>query len=307
MAAGRAGAAGGFGGRGPQPAGQLAVFGNTFVAGPNPTGAGTLTGTIVDSSNAAVPGAQVEARNLTTGSVRSTVSGPEGIFVFNSLEPARYNVTIKATGFKAVESNNLDLTASASLNLGRMPLSLASLTGEIAVTAAATPVQTASSENSKLVDSDQIVDLTLKGRDLFAALVTVPGVNVGTTYLTGGEATSESNALQSMSINGSGARLQEGTAAGPAGTGKLHPLLVALVRHVRSGARPTGEESRLMSGGQVRVHITVTNSSADSLAQLRKAGLTITRQQRNELTGHVAVEKLEAVAQLAFVVWIAPQ
>ena len=165
---------------------------------------GTLTGTFVDSSNAAVPGVQVEVKNLTTGALRNTVSGPEGIFVFNSLEPARYNLTAKATGFKEYASSNIDVTASAPRDLGKLTLALGALTEEISVTAAATPVQTASSENSKLMDSDQIVDLTLKGRDLFASLVTVPGVYMSSTYLSGGDATSESNALQNFSINGGG-------------------------------------------------------------------------------------------------------
>jgi len=165
---------------------------------------GTLTGTIVDSSGAAVPGAQASAKNLTIGAVRNTVSGAEGIFVFNSLEPGRYNLTIKATGFKTLEEDNLDVTASAPLSLGKLTLALGALTEEISVTAAATPVQTASSENSKLMDTDQLADLTLKGRDLFASLVTMPGVYFGNTYLTGGDATSESNALQTMSINGGG-------------------------------------------------------------------------------------------------------
>src|ERR1035438_8158381 len=119
---------------------------------------GTMTGTITDSSNAAVPGAQIEVKNLTTGAVRTTVSGPEGIFVFNSLEPARYNLTAKATGFKTYIQNNIDVTAAAPRDLGKMTLALGALTEEVSVTAAATPVQTASSENSKIVDSDQIVD-----------------------------------------------------------------------------------------------------------------------------------------------------
>ena len=136
---------------------------------------GTMTGTITDSSNAAVPGAQIEVKNLTTGAVRTTVSGPEGIFVFNSLEPARYNLTAKATGFKTYNQNGIDITASAPRDLGKMALALGALTEQVSVTAAATPVQTASSENSKIVDSDQIVNLTLKGRDLFAVLITVPG------------------------------------------------------------------------------------------------------------------------------------
>jgi hypothetical protein len=230
---------------------------------------GTLTGTIVDSSNAAVPGATVEAKNLTTGFVRNTVTGPEGIFVFNSLEPARYNLTVKATGFKALESNNLDVTASAPLNLGRMTLALGAITEEIAVTAAATPVQTASSENSRLMDTDQIVDLTLKGRDLFASLVTVPGVYFGNTYLTGGDATSESNALQTMSINGGGeARVNvqvDGIAdldTGSNGTTHFEPTMDAISEirvlttnyQAEYGRNSSGTVSIITKGGSQEFH-----------------------------------------------------
>jgi len=165
---------------------------------------GTMTGTVVDSSSAAVPGAQVEAKNLRTGAVRDTVSGPEGIFVFNSLEPAVYNLTIKANGFKAYSQNNIDITANAPRDLGKVALTLGSLTEEVSVTAAATPVQTASSENSKLVDSSQMQDITLKGRDMFAILQTIPGVSMGNAYLTGGDATNEATGLGQLNINGSG-------------------------------------------------------------------------------------------------------
>ena len=169
------------------------------------TTTGTLLGTVTDPGAAAVPNVQVEIKNLNTGAIRTTVSGPEGIFRFNSLEPARYDLTIKGTGgFKTYAQTNIDVTANEVRDLEQIKLSLGSLTEEISVTAAATPVQTASSENSKLLDGTQMVDLTLKGRDMFAMLQTVPGVNFGNNYLTGGDATSETNGISTISINGGG-------------------------------------------------------------------------------------------------------
>jgi hypothetical protein len=167
------------------------------------TSTGNLLGIVTDSSNAAVPGAQIEVKNLTTGFVRTTMSGPEGIFRFNSVEPAKYDLTIKASaGFKTYTQNGIDVTANEERDLGRIALSLGALTEQISVTAEATPVQTASSENSKLVDSNQIVDLTLKGRDMFAVLQTVPGVSFGDTYLTGGDTTNDATGVSNLSING---------------------------------------------------------------------------------------------------------
>src|ERR1035438_5562942 len=59
---------------------------------------GSLLGTVTDSSNAAVPNVQIEVKNLTTGFVRTTTTGPEGIFRFNSLEPAKYRSEERRVG-----------------------------------------------------------------------------------------------------------------------------------------------------------------------------------------------------------------
>ena len=46
------------------------------------TTTGGLMGTVTDSSGAAVPGVNVEVKNLTIGFVRTTTTGVEGIFRF---------------------------------------------------------------------------------------------------------------------------------------------------------------------------------------------------------------------------------
>src|SRR6267154_1339302 len=83
-----------------------------------------------------------------TGAVITTTTGAEGIFRFNSLVPAIYNLTIKsAAGFKTYQQSNIEVTASEVRDLGRIPLTLGAITEQVSVTAAATPIQTASGEN----------------------------------------------------------------------------------------------------------------------------------------------------------------
>ncbi len=168
---------------------------------------GALTGTILNSSHAAVPGAKIEAKDPATGMLRDTVSGPDGIFVFNSLEPRKYGLTAKAAGFKTLIVNDIDVTSSTTRDLGNLTLAPGAVTQETTVVAPATPVQTASSDDYKLVDSDQMANLTVKNRDLFALLVTLPGIYLNNTYLLdqGDDVTSETNGLGSLSINGGGA------------------------------------------------------------------------------------------------------
>ena len=170
---------------------------------------GSLQGTVTDPGDAAVPGVQIELKNNATGAIATTSTGAEGIFVFNSLAPATYTLTVKpATGFKTYTQTAIAVTSNEKRDLGRIVLALGALTEQVSVTANATPVQTASSENTRLIDSNQFSGITLKGRDLFGLLVTVPGMNVGQ-----GDTTRES--LPSNAINGG---LSGGSGTGGSGT-----------------------------------------------------------------------------------------
>src|SRR5712692_8469656 len=158
---------------------------------------GTLLGTLADPGDAAVPGAQVALKNIATGAIVTTTTGAEGIFRFNSLVPTTYTLTIMpATGFKTYTQANIDVTANEVRDLGKITLAIGAVTEQVTVTAASTPVQTGSSENSKLIDQKQLTSITLKGRDLFGLMLTLPGVAVNQR-----ETTSE-NTIGSVRING---------------------------------------------------------------------------------------------------------
>jgi hypothetical protein len=88
---------------------------------------------------------------------------------------------------------------------------------------------------------------------------------------------------------------------------KFAPAVAALAERARSGAPLTAEDARIVSRGQAYLRLTVTNYSPQSLALLRAAGFTILRQDRGDVEGRVAPAKLDALAQLPFVMWIAPR
>src|ERR1022692_2739162 len=159
---------------------------------------GSLQGTVTDPGDAAVPGVQIELKNNATGAIVTTSTGAEGIFVFNSLVPATYTLTVKpAAGFKTYTQSAIAVTADERRDLGQISLALGALTEQVSVTAITTPVQTASSENSKLIDSSQLGEITLKGRDLFGLLVTMPGMVTNTT-----SDMSNENSIGTVRING---------------------------------------------------------------------------------------------------------
>ena len=69
----------------------------------------TLTGTVVDSTNAVVSDAAITVTNQATGTSRSTKTNPEGQYSVLELDPGVYSVKVNKAGFKEVVQKNLEL------------------------------------------------------------------------------------------------------------------------------------------------------------------------------------------------------
>ena len=174
----------------------LALFSLALLSQAQTT-TGTLLGSLADPVDAAVPNARVELRNLATGAVTRTVTGPEGLFRFNSLAPATYDLTIApSAGFKTYRQSKIDVTANEVRDLGKITLELGMVSEQVSVTSSTSAIQTASAENSKLIDRNQMENITLKGRDMFGMLVMVPGVTLSQAN------TTSENSVGSVRING---------------------------------------------------------------------------------------------------------
>ncbi|HVU45261.1 MAG TPA: carboxypeptidase regulatory-like domain-containing protein [Terracidiphilus sp.] len=118
---------------------------------------GALRGTVLDPSGAAVPGASV---TLTLGSQsQHTKSGADGGYVFRSLAPGNYAVTVTAQGFAQLRVPSVSIAAGASRSLN-LPLSIAVEQQQVTV----------EDQNQQIgVSSDQNASQTvLKGSDLDA-------------------------------------------------------------------------------------------------------------------------------------------
>ena len=73
---------------------------------------GSLTGNVTDPSNAAVPGAKVEALDVGTGVTRQTTTDDRGAYLFNNLQFGVYKITISAAAFRSVIESNIQVNAN---------------------------------------------------------------------------------------------------------------------------------------------------------------------------------------------------
>jgi len=149
---------------------------------PAQTTSGIITGRVVDPQGHAVPSAEIWLTQELTGARRSTATDAGGDFVFPSVLPGRYSITVNAQGFKRLEKKGYTLTAFERLSVGTLTLELGSLTESITVTAEAPPIQTASQERSAVLNDKQMSYLSTPGRDFMNLLKLLPGVTYPDGY-----------------------------------------------------------------------------------------------------------------------------
>src|SRR5215469_17785156 len=76
-----------------------------------------ISGTIADPTGAAVPNAHVVATRVNTNEQTAAESGGDGSYVFPSLSPAEYSITVSAPGFSNFVQRNIILLADQALTV----------------------------------------------------------------------------------------------------------------------------------------------------------------------------------------------
>ena len=100
--------------------------------------AGSIQGTVVESTSAAIPAAKLTLTNTATGQNREAVSSPEGYFIFVDLSPANYQLKVGDPGFKELQMDNLVLNVGQQLTV-RPKLELGAVSERVEVSAVAAP------------------------------------------------------------------------------------------------------------------------------------------------------------------------
>src|SRR5256885_4658291 len=137
---------------------------------------GTIQGTVLDANGAAVPGANVEVKNIDTNFARTTTSDDEGRFVALQLPPGRYTVTVSKPGFATLVVEKADLTVGQAMNL---PLSMKVSSVQETVTITATPtVDTLKTESSTTLNETAVSNTPILGRKFEDLLTLTSGVSI---------------------------------------------------------------------------------------------------------------------------------
>ncbi len=167
---------------------------------------GTITGVVMDSSKAAVPGASIAVINTGTNAASNVVSSESGTYSATNLPPGTYRIEATLQGFQTSKVEGVILNAGTTARVD-VTLSLGSVSESVLVVAENAVVQTEDAKVATTVSNRLIDELPLvvggAMRSPFDLLSTVPEArgSGNTTSLGGGQGGSFGATLDGISVN----------------------------------------------------------------------------------------------------------
>ena len=142
---------------------------------PAQTSNARISGRVTDSTGAVISGTTVELTSIERGTVSTSKTNDAGLYVFPSVQPGNYQITVQKEGFKQSQLDKVTVDVGANLE-ENFKLDVGSVKESVTVASEANTVDTVSSTISSVVTGAPIEDLPLNGRDTLQLALTQPGV-----------------------------------------------------------------------------------------------------------------------------------
>jgi hypothetical protein len=177
--------------------------------------AGSITGTVEDSSGSALPGARITVRDVDRGTTWVTVTGGAGIYEFPSVPVGNVQVKAEAAGFSTEVRNSFALVLNQVAKVD-FQMKVGKVSETLTVTDAPPLLQTSSTEVGTEIDANAVSSLPMASRDLNQLTLLAPGVvspnifafessqttfGTGRPYVNGAREQDNNSSLDGMDVN----------------------------------------------------------------------------------------------------------
>ncbi len=135
----------------------------------------SIVGSVKDATGAVVPDAKVTVTDVDRGTTFVTATSASGDYVASPLKIGRYKVTVEKQGFKTAVAGpvTLDVQTRAAVDV---TLEVGQMVQQVEVKEVSPLLETQTSELGQVVDSRQVLDLPLNGRNFSALALLSAGV-----------------------------------------------------------------------------------------------------------------------------------
>lgn len=139
---------------------------------------GQISGTVVDPTGASVPDATITITSMNTQATRTDTTDQSGNYIVTNLPIGVYSITVTKTGFQTAKQSDVSISADAKVT-SNFTLPVGQATEIVEVQGGAVEsLNTTSGELARVIDSTQVSNLALNGRNYTQLLTLVPGAVV---------------------------------------------------------------------------------------------------------------------------------
>ncbi len=148
------------------------------------TAVAQVSGTVSDSSGAAIQGAQVSMTEKNKDAVRVATSSNTGDYTLPNLPVGPYRLEVKSPGFKDYVQDGIQLSLNNNIQIN-VAMQVGAASERVEVTATTSMVETKENSVSSLVEQQRINELPLNGRQATQLILTLGAANYADSGDTG--------------------------------------------------------------------------------------------------------------------------
>ena len=134
-----------------------------------------LVGTVIDSADLVVPGAQVVAVNTGTKDTYETTTNTDGYYNIQFVRSGTYEITITLAGFQTFKATGVEV-GNNQVTRTNAVMKVGALAESVSVEAKAQVLNTDSAVVSETIGQRAVADLPVSGRNVWSLASTTPGV-----------------------------------------------------------------------------------------------------------------------------------
>src|SRR5260370_25129757 len=127
--------------------------------------ADSASGRVNDETASAVPGVEVEIKDVDTGFSQTTKTNGEGFYSFSGLKPGRYQMTVRKQSFESVSVTGIILNVQEKVSHSFL-LKVGSVAETVTVTAETNHPNTTDAPASTGIEREIVENLPLNGRSI---------------------------------------------------------------------------------------------------------------------------------------------
>lgn len=210
----------------------------------------SLSGVVVDSSGAVIPGVDVSVKNNATGVEARAVTDSAGRFVVPGLIPGTYTLKVSLMGFKTFVSPDVKMLAATPEN-ARIRLEVGAVEETVVVTGATEILQTQSAAVQTTLQVKQIQQLPLSTHTALDYIISLPGLNTSGSNNTRGS-TINNLPQRAMNVTLDGINVQDNRSNGEGFFMYIRPMMDS-VEEITVSTSTEGAESTGAGAAQIRM------------------------------------------------------